>query len=532
MDISQAREKINTMNKYPNFFRSLCLTLFLLLNSNSWSFAQDKAIIELLNGFMKAIETRDSVKMYAFFADVPVTWVGVWRSATQEQRLKKDGSAPGYKVSDFKTWFRSIAANGFKQEKFQHPVIVSDESIAAVTFEYSFWANGRKGNWGKESWGLIKLNGQWKIASVLFSMDLESVKKEASERNTATEIKNDQIEQYMQSIIGDTHFQGTILLARGDSIIHHAAYGMFDIENEVPNRIDTRFLIGSLTKSFVAVAVMKLVEENKINLEESINSYLPGLKKELSKGLTIHHLLKQQSGLEASFDNLTNYEIMDITPGELLAIINQSKRSFEPGTKYQYTNINYTLLAMVIETVSGMSYQQYLQNIIFDKAGMFNTGMERLTNIPANRAIGYRKINGTIRRVHNVVAYAYGAGDIYATAFDLFKWRNAMIRQELVSGSSLAQMFQGAEKDWGYYGYGFRIQPYNRGGEALDPGKLIRHGGTMNGFISNFHEYRDDDLTVIVLSNYRDIPIRRITYQLKELALGFKPGKRKNQFEE
>ena len=176
-----------------------------------------------------------------FFADVPVTWVGVWRPATQEQRLKKDASAPGYKVSDFKTWFRSIAANGFKQEKFQHPVIVSDESIAAVTFEYSFWANGRKGNWGKESWGLIKLNGQWKIASVLFSMDLESVKKEASERNTATEIKNDQIEQYMESIIGDTHFQGTILLARGDSIIHHAAYGMFDIENEVPNRIDTRF---------------------------------------------------------------------------------------------------------------------------------------------------------------------------------------------------------------------------------------------------------------------------------------------------
>ncbi|MFN3667576.1 MAG: hypothetical protein ACK4S0_15545, partial [Sediminibacterium sp.] len=69
------------MNKYSNFFRSLCLTFFLLLNSNSWLFAQDKAIIELLNGFMKAIETRDSVKMYAFFADVPVTWVGVWRPA-------------------------------------------------------------------------------------------------------------------------------------------------------------------------------------------------------------------------------------------------------------------------------------------------------------------------------------------------------------------------------------------------------------------------------------------------------------------
>ena len=93
-------------------------------------------------------------------------------------------------------------------------------------------------------------------------------------------------------------------------------------------------------------------------------------------------------------------------------------------------------------------------------------------------------------------------------------------------------MFDGGGKDWGYYGYGFRIQPYQSLEEGKGSGDLIRHGGTMNGFISNFHYYRNDDLTVIILSNYRDIPIRRITYQLKELALGFGIEERKNKYEE
>lgn len=538
MGISPVKEKTNTMNKYYQLSSRLCIAMMLLVswigsaNAQKTSDKEEKKINELLMGFMKAIQTRDSVSMYSFFADVPVTWVGVWKPATQAQRLQKNRNSPEYKISDFKTWFRSVSGSGVKEEKFSNPVIVADESIGSVTFDYSFWGNGKKGNWGKESWGLIKQKGDWKIASVLFSMDLESVNNEKEEKETVPEIKNAKMESYMQSLLQTTHFQGTVLVAKGDSILHHAAYGMFDVEKGVPNTVHTQFLIGSLTKSFVAVATMKLVEEKKLNLEEPIATYLPGLKKELSEGLTIHYLLKQQSGLETSFDNLTEYEIMDITPAELLIIINKSKRNFKPGEKYQYTNINYAILAMIIESVTGKTYQQYLQQSIFDPAGMHHTGVERLINTPTGRAVGYRMVKGIFRRVHNSVSYAFGAGDIYSTTSDLFRWQTAMRKLELLNGSSLSLMLNGAEKDWGYYGYGFRIQPYETSQTAGDPGKLIRHGGTMNGFISNFHFYRNDNLTVIVLSNYRDVPIRRITYQLKEIALGFGADERKNKYAE
>lgn len=534
---SSAQNKKNNMNKNYSCRNRICLVLYLSLGIHMIGWSQNntshyKEINSLLSGFMKAIQTRDSIGMYSFFADVPVTWVGVWKPATQKQRLQKDGKALEYKVSDYKTWFRAVSASGFKEEKFRNPVIVADESIGSVTFDYSFWVNGKKGNWGKESWGLIKQNGAWKIASVLFSMDLESVNSERNDSHVIREIKNERMEAYMQSILKQTHFQGTVLVAKGDSVIHHSAYGMFDVEKGIPNTIHTQFLIGSLTKSFVAVAVMKLVEEKKVDLHEPIATYLPNLKKELADGLTIHYLMKQQSGLESSFDKLTEYEIMDITPAELLAIINQSKRSFKPGEKYQYTNINFALLAMVIEAVTGTSYQQYLQQAIFNQAEMQNTGIERLIHVPANRAIGYRTVNGIFRRVHNSVAYAFGAGDIYSTTADLLKWKNQLTRLKFINERSLSSMFDGAGKDWGYYGYGFRIQPYQSVQERKGSGDLIRHGGTMNGFISNFHYYRNDNLTVIVLSNYRDIPIRRITYQLKELALGFGVEERKNKYEE
>lgn len=537
MVINLVKEKINTMNKCLKIGKPFSVMIYFVLGialsgSSQENIKNQHEINKLLQGFMKAIEARDSVSMYSFFADVPVTWVGVWKPATQKQRLQKDEKAPAYKVSDFKTWFRSVSASGVKQEKFSNPIIAADESIGSVTFDYSFWANGRKGNWGKESWGLVKQNGSWKIASVLFSMDLESVNREPEEMQIEEEVKNNKMEVYLRSIIQETHFQGTVLVTKGDSVIHHAAYGMFDEEKGIPNTIHTQFLIGSLTKSFVAIAAMKLVEEKKLDLHEPIARYLPELKKDLSEGVTIHYLMKQQSGLETSFDNLTTYQIMDITPAELLEIINKSKRRFPAGEKYEYTNINYALLAMIIESVTGMSYQQYLHTTIFDKAGMKQTGIERMVNTPAGRAIGYRNINGIRRRVHNAVSYAFGAGDIYSTTADLFRWQKALSNLTLLNGESLSAMLTGAGKEWGYYGYGFRIQPYQSTITGGVEGKLIRHGGTMNGYISNFHFYQNDDLTVIVLSNYRDVPIRRITYNLKEIALGFDAGQRKNILEE
>ncbi|TWI80127.1 CubicO group peptidase (beta-lactamase class C family) [Lacibacter cauensis] len=489
----------------------------------------DKQQIEhLLHLFMNSIEKKDTGTLFSLFVDVPISWVAVWKPETLKELQKTKLNEPLVESRNYKTWVTGLMRDRLYQEKFTNPVISEDGTIGSVTFDYSFLVNNKKGNWGKESWGLIKVNNQWKIASVLFSVELEKFKSSGNEPKDGIEIKHPLAEKYIQSFKDTANFHGTVLIAKGDSIIHHAAYGYFDVENKVPNAVTTQFLVGSLTKSFVATAIMQLVEKGMVDLNAPLQQYIPNLKPELAKNVTVHHLLKQQSGLAASMDNLTEYEIMDITPLELLEIINKSKKNFNPGEKHEYSNINYCLLAMVIEKVTGKTYQAYLQETIFTPVGMKNTGMERLLNIPANRAIGYRMINNQFRRVQNVVSYAFGSGDIYSTTMELYNWSRALQSGKLVNAESLAKMFDGGTKDWGYYGYGFRVQGYQRSPLLQTPGTLIRHGGTMNGFTSNYHYYKEDDLTIIILSNYRNIPIRTLSYHLKEIILDSEPGKRKN----
>jgi CubicO group peptidase (beta-lactamase class C family) len=170
-----------------------------------------------------------------------------------------------------------------------------------------------------------------------------------------------------------------------------------------------------------------------------------------------------------------------------------------------------------------------MQQKVFSPLGLQATGIDRLSNIPANKAVGYRTMNGIFRPIQNVTSYALGTGDIYSTAADLFTWGQALHKGLLVNEESRRQLFDGGNKDWGYYGYGFRIQPYQRASGTKNAGTLIRHGGTMNGYISNYHYYKEDELTVILLCNNRDIPIRRITYMLKETALGEHTSNRINK---
>lgn len=487
----------------------------------------NEQIKSLLNTFMTAIKTRDSSSMFSLFADVPVTWVGAWQPYTLKEK-RATAQTPGYWVSDYKKWFRSVMASGYKEELFSNPVIVQDGTIGSVTFDYSFWSNHKKGNWGKESWGLVKIDGRWKIVSVIFSAELEHYRQQPIAQAGDRTILHPIIEKYLQSYIDTADYRGVVLVAQGDSVLHHAAYGLFDTENKISNQLHSKFLIGSLTKSFTAVAIMQLVDAGKIDLFAPLQQYIPQLAPELAKGLTIHHLLKQQSGLPVFIDDLTVIDVMDISSKELLDVINKAKRHFEPGLKHEYSNINYTLLAMVIENISGMPYEQYLQQKIFTPLHMTQSGNERLSNTPADRATGYRNINGVKRRVQNVVSYALGSGDIYATAADILKWSNALHYGDLLSDKSKALLFDGGSEDWGYYGYGFRIQPYQQASDTSSAGTLIRHGGTMNGFISNYHYYKEDNLTIILLSNFRNTPVRSLTYRIKEIALkADHPGRKK-----
>lgn len=362
--------------------------------------------------------------------------------------------------------------------------------------------------------------------------DLSTAQKNQLRDKPQSHVIHPIIHAYIKSLVDTSDFQGTVLIAKGNKIIHRTAYGMFDREHKIPNQIDTKYLLGSLTKSFVSIAIMQLQEQGLIDLYAPINKYIPKLKSELADSLNIHLLLKQQSGLVRNLDSLSRYEIVDITPDELLVLINKSRRVFSPGSKHEISSLNFMLLGMIIENVSGKSYQEFLYENIFSPAGIRNTGMERLSNVPEKRAMGYRRINGKVRRIENVLSYSYATADMYSTVDDLFKWGRALQTDALVSIKSKELLFDGGIKEFGNYGYGFRTQSYLRPKEIAEPGKLIRHGGVMSGFAANYHYYREDDLTIIILNNFRNLPILDITFKLKELAFSIGLDERKNKFKE
>ena len=159
----------------------LFLTGFPILSVRAQPSANEEdkiALTKVLHTFMTSLKTKDSTSLYNLFYEGNVSWVGVYKEKTQAKRVKYDSTALNYKVSDYKTWFRSTTAGSIKEEKFYNVNIDTDGSIASVTFDFSFWAGGKKGLWGKESWGLVKINNEWKITSVIFSMEQENISPE------------------------------------------------------------------------------------------------------------------------------------------------------------------------------------------------------------------------------------------------------------------------------------------------------------------------------------------------------------------
>ncbi len=334
------------------------------------------------------------------------------------------------------------------------------------------------------------------------------------------------IDQHIKNYAKSDQYQGTVIVAKEGKIIHKDAYGYANREEKTKNTIHTQFLIGSLTKSFVAVTVMQLVEKGILDLHTPLKLYIPNLKNELSEHLTLHILLKHQSGLSPHLERITNFENKDVTSQEIIQIINTSSLSFSPSTQYQYSNLNYTLSAIAIENVTGKSFADVLQENTFDPLQMNHSGVERIANKPKDRAKGYYKNAFGIKNDENIVSYALGSGDIYSTVEDLLKWDQALYQNTLLSDKSKSLLFKGENATFGNYGYGFRIQEYQRGRGKNKNGILTRHGGTMDGFMSNLHRYTDDRLTVIILGNIRPFPIRQMTFELKEIALGFKINER------
>jgi len=161
------------------------MVFFLLVSFASSGIAQNSKaesenvaqLKDVLTTFMECLVKKDSEKFYSLFHEDPVVWIGIYKEKSQQRRVQQNSAVKDFKSGSYKNFYQSISGKNV-EEKFYNVVIEEDGYVASITFDYSFWANGKKGNWGKESWGLIKTNGKWKITSVIYSIELETVVKE------------------------------------------------------------------------------------------------------------------------------------------------------------------------------------------------------------------------------------------------------------------------------------------------------------------------------------------------------------------
>ncbi|WP_418510574.1 serine hydrolase domain-containing protein [Corallibacter sp.] len=321
------------------------------------------------------------------------------------------------------------------------------------------------------------------------------------------------LEHELDSLLYQYHsikqLNGVVLVAKQGKVLYQKSFGKADISKAIDNTLETKFSIGSLTKSFTAIAVMQLHERGLLNLHKPIKTYIPELNATVGK-LTLHQLMKNASGLPVHLNRITDLEYRDITSEELIELYNnKATLAFEPETEYSYSNLNYQLASVVVEKVSGLSYKAYLKQHVFDPINMKNSGVERTFDYPKDKAKGYDVNDGKlVKSERNYMAYAKGGGDVYTTAKDLLKWDQALYSDKLVSNNSKLLLFNGTLEDYGGYGYGFKIKYYNR--HSTSKGKIVRHGGSMYGYICNINRYLDDQVTIIILGNIRPSPIMEI----------------------
>ena len=326
------------------------------------------------------------------------------------------------------------------------------------------------------------------------------------------------LQQHIEGYVNNGQFSGAILVARSGKVIYRGAYGWADVENKVKNTVNTRFLIGSTTKSFTATLAMKFVDLGYLKLDRPISEYLPDIDEDLGNSLTLHHLLKMQSGLPNHMARLTRVDERELTMSEMLDIINTSELAFKPGTDYAYSNLNYHLIAAILESVSGKAYADLIKEYIFLPLNMANSASGAFDDLKDNKAYGYH-VDDLSEAEWNNLSFATGSGCIHSTIDDLYLWDKALY-DNFLTEKSRDLMFDGAADHLGNYGYGFRVVPYYRNDKKNLTGILVRHGGTMRGYLANVHRYLDDQLTVIVLGNISMFPIRDLTFELKNMVLG------------
>ena len=352
---------------------------------------------------------------------------------------------------------------------------------------------------------------QLKALNVVPKPEIETVELESLE--VVNEIISPNYQPLAESLdayLLDQSFNGVTLVASGDQIILLKAYGLAQVNEQEEMTVDHQFQIASVSKSFVAVSILQLVEAGKLTLDQTIDKYFPDMPN--AELITIHQLLTHTSGLYSG-DDLTNYSQVT-TVDEIIAPAFKSSNLYyeEPGTYSIYSNLGYDVLGAIIEQVSGQTYADYIEEHVLIPAGMTQSGLNMEGLVLENMATAY---NGNISEGDEAKvlhpSFGYSSGGLHSTAMDLYKYDRALHSNLLISQESYDLMTQESSKvGTKSYGYGWYV---NTGVEDT-----VSHPGNLIGWHSMLLRHQEDKVTVILLTNHDENDMF-MAYNLARLVL-------------
>jgi len=338
-----------------------------------------------------------------------------------------------------------------------------------------------------------------------------------SARLMAAEPAADAVARLVRAEMQQQHIPGlTLLVSRNGKPVRAEGYGLANIELNVPTQPESIFQSGSMGKQFTATAVMMLVEAGKVGLEDPLTKYFPDAPASW-KQVTVRELLSHTAGFT---DYPKDFDFRkDYTEEDLLKIVEAIPLAYPPGTRWDYSNLGFLTLGVLIHKVTGQFYGDFLQERIFRPLGMSTTRVMSEADIVPNRCAGYRLVNGQIKNQDWVspTLNTTADGALYFSIQDLAKWDAALYTEKLLKRSSLAQMWTVAplldgKPNSGHYGFGWFIETNNGH-------RVIEHGGAWQGFETHIARYVDDGLTVVVLTNLEGAKPGRIAHGVADIYL-------------
>lgn len=313
---------------------------------------------------------------------------------------------------------------------------------------------------------------------------------------------------------------GSIIIAKEGNIIYNQSYGKASIELDVDMTNANVYRIASLSKQFTAIAILKLVEQGKLALTDDITKYIEEYPTQ-DHIITIEHLLTHTSGIKdyLNIDRFTEaFRRNDMSPKEIIDFFKNEPMNFEPGTQYKYSSSGYIILGRIIETISGMSYEDYMNKHVFSPANLNNTRYGSTTDIIKNRVSGYKNNSSGYKNANYLsMTLPYAAGSLVSTTEDLFKWNQALVMCKIVSSKTInaaysPYMFESGKQS--LHGYGWEIG-------NVQGIKAVKHSGGINGFSTYAISIPEKNIYVAILTNCENVQnIDIIATKLAAVAMG------------